>query len=118
MANHLMMLGSANTKVSFLNKSFTHCHRRTCRMQESEVVFIDMRGALGDLVSTEGDMNYDLSKVYQSLCGYDFIILDRDVDEKAAEMLLDLKEVRRNNVAPDEFTVESNVCGKRTTEVQ
>ncbi|CAM9959645.1 unnamed protein product, partial [Hapterophycus canaliculatus] len=60
--------------------------------KESEVMFIDMRGALGDLVCTEGDMNYDLSKVYQSLCGYDFIILDKEVDAKAAEMLLDLKE--------------------------
>lgn len=58
-------------------------------------MFVDMRGALGDLVCTDGDMNYDLSKVYQSLCGYDFIILDKDVDTKAVEMLLDLEEVRR-----------------------
>lgn len=53
-----------------------------------------MRGALGDLLCTEGDANYDLAKVYQSLCGYDFIIMDKDVDPNAAEMLRDLEQVR------------------------
>lgn len=57
------------------------------------MVFIDMRGALGDLISTEGDMNYDLSKVYQSLRGYDFFILDKDIDHNAARLLRDLEEV-------------------------
>lgn len=63
-------------------------------LQEGDVAFIDMRGALGDLVSTKGDTNYDLSKVYQSLCGYDFFILDKDIDHKAARLLCDLKEVK------------------------
>lgn len=54
-----------------------------------------MRGALGDLVCTEGDTNYDLSKVYQSLCGYDFFILDKDIDVNAAKMLHDLEEVNK-----------------------
>ena len=53
-----------------------------------------MRGALGDLASTQGDMNYDLSKVYQSLCGYDFFILDKDIDHNAASLLHDLEEVK------------------------
>lgn len=53
-----------------------------------------MRGALGDLVCTEGDTNYDLSKVYQSLCGYDFFILDKDIDVNAAKMLGDLEQVK------------------------
>ena len=52
-----------------------------------------MRGALGDTVCTDGDVNYDLSKVYQSLKGYDFIILDKDLDKTATEMLRDLEEV-------------------------
>lgn len=53
-----------------------------------------MRGALGDLVCTEGDTNYDLSKVYQSLCGYDFFILDKDIDENAGSLLRDLEQVK------------------------
>lgn len=56
-------------------------------------MFIDMRGSLGNLLCTKGDVNYDLSKVYQSLCGYDFNILDKEVNERAADALEDLKEV-------------------------
>lgn len=54
-----------------------------------------MRGSLGDIVCTQGDVNYDLSKVYQSLCGYDFIILDKALDQTATDILRDLKEVSR-----------------------
>ncbi|CAM9997362.1 unnamed protein product [Ectocarpus sp. 8 AP-2014] len=60
--------------------------------KEGDVAFVDMRGALGDLLCTEGDTNYDLAKVYQSLCGYDFIIMDKDVDPNAVEMLRDLEQ--------------------------
>ena len=40
------------------------------------VKFIDMRGALGGRLTTSGDVLYDLSKLYQSLNGYDFMLLD------------------------------------------
>ena len=50
---------------------------------ESTVKLIDMRGALGDVLTTQGDVTYDLSKVYQSLCGYDHIILDLPRTERA-----------------------------------
>ncbi|CAM9355403.1 unnamed protein product, partial [Discosporangium mesarthrocarpum] len=60
--------------------------------KENEVVFVDMRGALGNLITTQGDINYDLSKVYQSLCGYDFVILDKEITARAAEILEDLKQ--------------------------
>jgi len=36
-----------------------------------------MRGALGDCNALHGDVVYDFAKVYQSLCGYDFIIHDQ-----------------------------------------
>lgn len=66
---------------------------RDVALQDSSVVFIDMRGSLGDLLCTKGDVNYDLSKVYQSLCGYDFHILDKEVGQKAVDILEDLKQV-------------------------
>jgi capsule biosynthesis phosphatase len=44
---------------------------------DSRVVFLDMRGCLGTVLSLEGDLNYDLAKVYQSLTGYDFILLNK-----------------------------------------
>ena len=42
----------------------------------NETYFIDMRGRVGDVHTTSGDVLYDLGKVYQSLYGYDFILLN------------------------------------------
>lgn len=41
----------------------------------NDVFFIDMRGRVGDVLTTCGDVVYDLAKLYQSLCGYDDILL-------------------------------------------
>ena len=61
--------------------------------EDSRVKFLDMRGALGDTLTTVGDVNYDLSKVYQSLCGYDFIILDVDISPTAEANMARLRAV-------------------------
>ena len=45
------------------------------RTNEDKIVMIDMRGQLGKIITTQGDVHYDLSKVFQSLCGYDFMLL-------------------------------------------
>ena len=45
--------------------------------------FIDMRGMQGTLATKVGDRWYDYGKVYQSLLGYDEILLDRHVDANA-----------------------------------
>ena len=44
---------------------------------DNRIIFLDMRGILGTELSLQGDRNYDLAKVYQSLTGYDFILLDK-----------------------------------------
>ena len=41
-------------------------------------------GELGATLTLQGDLHYDLSKVYQSLLGYDFIILGQQVLEHRA----------------------------------
>lgn len=51
------------------------------------IVLIDMRGELDGNLTTQGDVHYDLAKVYQSLCGYDFMLLDHVLDETTSEML-------------------------------
>jgi len=43
--------------------------------------FIDMRGKLGDHLTIYGDIFYDYSKMYQSLIGYDHILMDKDIDD-------------------------------------
>lgn len=44
---------------------------------DSRVVFLDMRGSLGAELSLQGDLNYDFAKIYQSLTGYDFVVLNK-----------------------------------------
>jgi len=57
------------------------------------VWLLDMRGALGDKLTTNGDVTYDLSKVYQSLCGYDFFLQDRDLTSSGQAHLETLQRV-------------------------
>ncbi|CAE8582461.1 unnamed protein product [Polarella glacialis] len=57
------------------------------RTAEDQIVLIDMRGQIGNRITTQGDVHYDLSKLYQSLCGYDFMLLDQSLDEGTSETL-------------------------------
>ena len=43
---------------------------------------IDPRGKLGDNETIYGDIFYDYAKIYQSLIGYDFILLEKDFNER------------------------------------
>merc|ERR550525_399680 len=63
------------------------------RTDEDLVMLLDMRGGLGERLTTQGDVHYDLSKVYQSLCGYDFMLLDQASDHVTSEILDDLRAV-------------------------
>ena len=42
---------------------------------DGRIFLLDMRGEQGNILTLQGDLTYDLSKVYQSLLGYDYIIL-------------------------------------------
>jgi dTDP-glucose pyrophosphorylase len=42
---------------------------------------IDMRGKMGDKLTIYGDVFYDYAKVYQSLAGYDFILMGKNADK-------------------------------------
>ena len=50
--------------------------------------FIDMRGKQGDVTTIWGDMWYDYAKVFQSLSGYDEIMLDRRVNNGYRDAML------------------------------
>jgi capsule biosynthesis phosphatase len=45
-----------------------------------ELKFIDMRGKVGDEKTIFGDSLYDYAKIYQSIIGYDFILMGKDLD--------------------------------------
>ncbi|MDC0890150.1 hypothetical protein OAS87_02825, partial [Candidatus Pelagibacter ubique] len=55
----------------------------------NELVFLDPRGGQGDEFTIYGDINYDFSKVYQSLYGYENIILEKKIDHKYLKDLRD-----------------------------
>jgi capsule biosynthesis phosphatase len=54
--------------------------------------FIDMRGKVGETLSILGDPNYDWSKLYQSLCGYEYILLEREPNIQYLKLLRDAFE--------------------------
>jgi capsule biosynthesis phosphatase len=54
----------------------------------SALRFIDMRGKQGDVPTIWGDMWYDYAKVFQSLFGYDEILLDRRVNNGYRDTML------------------------------
>jgi hypothetical protein len=51
-----------------------------CILNNNELKFIDMRGVIGNKFTIYGDIFYDLSKVYQSLLGYDEILLNKKIN--------------------------------------
>ena len=53
-----------------------------------KIKFIDMRGKLGSKLTIYGDSLYDWAKLYQSLIGYDKILLDKDFSEKYENSIL------------------------------
>lgn len=44
--------------------------------------FIDMRGKIGNELTIFGDILYDYAKIYQSIIGYDFILMDKPIDDE------------------------------------
>lgn len=55
-----------------------------------KIKFIDMRGKIGDKLTIYGDWLYDWAKIYQSLIGYDEILLSKTIDNKYKENIIDI----------------------------
>jgi capsule biosynthesis phosphatase len=47
-----------------------------------KIKFIDVRGKQGDILTIYGDYLYDWAKLYQSLIGYDEILLNKTISDK------------------------------------
>lgn len=60
--------------------------------QKDKITFIDMRGRLGDENSIYGDIFYDYAKVYQSIIGYEFILLNKKTDISYQKKIIDFYE--------------------------
>lgn len=56
--------------------------------QCNKLKFIDMRGKIGNDLTLCGDKWYDYGKIYQSLIGYDEILLEKNVDNAIKNNLI------------------------------
>jgi capsule biosynthesis phosphatase len=55
-----------------------------------KIKFIDMRGKVGNKLSIQGDWLYDWAKIYQSLIGYDEILLGKNVNSEYKKNMIDI----------------------------
>ena len=60
--------------------------------QFGKIKFIDMRGKQGEILSIEGDWLYDWAKLYQSLIGYDKILMGKIINETYEKKMIDYFE--------------------------
>ena len=58
--------------------------------KHSKIKFIDMRGRLGDNLTIYGDRLYDWAKIYQSLIGYDEILMSKIVNSDYKNNLIEV----------------------------
>lgn len=73
---------------------------------EQKVVFLDMRGKQGDVCTLEGDVLYDLGKVYQSLTPY-FFILEGIAMSPQTEKMLDELKIQFFNFIEENYNVDN-----------
>jgi len=57
---------------------------------DNDIKLIDMRGQIGNTLTIYGDIFYDYSKIYQSLIGYDEILLDKQISNEYRTKLLNI----------------------------
>ena len=55
-----------------------------------KIKFIDMRGIVGDKLTIYGDWLYDWAKIYQSLIGYDEILLSKFINKNYKNNMIDI----------------------------
>jgi hypothetical protein len=65
------------------------------------VKFIDMRGKVGEVLTVKGDEVYDWAKLYQSIIGYDEVLLGLTVSSKYRQGLLTHFWEELNRLSPD-----------------
>jgi capsule biosynthesis phosphatase len=70
----------------------------------NKIKFIDMRGKMGSELTIYGDWLYDWAKLYQSLIGYDNILLDKEINLKYQKSIIDyFKDYFITSYSKDDF---------------
>ena len=70
-----------------------------------KIKFIDMRGKIGDKLTIYGDWLYDWAKIYQSLIGYDEILMSKEINKKYKNNMINyFKEYFINKYSESDFS--------------
>ena len=62
-----------------------------------KIKFIDMRGKINNKSTLQGDWLYDWAKLYQSIIGYDFILLNKEIDKDYINKMKDILKITLKN---------------------
>jgi len=57
---------------------------------DNDIKLIDMRGKIDNTLTIYGDIFYDYAKIYQSLLGYDEILLDKQISNEYKNKLINI----------------------------
>lgn len=69
-----------------------------------KIKFIDMRGKMGNKLTIQGDWLYDWAKLYQSLIGYDAILMSIEMSNNyKSEMISYFKDYFIDNYSKEDF---------------
>lgn len=69
-----------------------------------KIKFIDMRGKVGDKLTLCGDWLYDWGKIYQSIIGYDEILMSKFITSNYKETIIDIfKNYFINTFSEEDF---------------
>lgn len=69
-----------------------------------KIKFIDMRGKIGNTLTIYGDWLYDWAKIYQSLIGYDEILMSKNISEIYKDKMINIfKEYFIENYSEVDF---------------
>ena len=72
--------------------------------KSNKIKFIDMRGKVGDQYTIYGDWLYDWAKIYQSLLGYDEIMLNKTLNSEYKKYYIEyFKNYFIKNYTEDDF---------------
>lgn len=52
----------------------------------NDIIFIDPRGLVEQTKCIYGDIFYDYAKIYQSICGYDYILLNKELNLESIQI--------------------------------
>jgi hypothetical protein len=79
---------SVNNNIFMISLMFKLSPHNIIINNHGKIKFIDMRGKVGNTNTILGDWLYDWAKLYQSLIGYDKILMNKEIDKNYEDSMI------------------------------